>query len=121
MTLSDIRRGLQNALAYGGDTHTVDDVLAQIEIGEARAWLEEDALIITEIQQYPRSKVIHFWLATGERDAVIVLSRTVLEWARKQGCDRATLAGRKGWLRVLADEGWEPQPLTFMQKDLRNG
>jgi hypothetical protein len=109
--------GLEEALRHGGGTHTLGDVLHQILAGEAQLWEAEDAVIVTEIHQAPRAKIVHFWLAAGEKEAVVALSRTVLEWARTEGCGQATLAGRRGWERVLSAEGWTPR-LTLMGREL---
>lgn len=109
--------GLVEALEYGGGTHTIEDVLRQIEAGKAKLWVRRDALIVTEIHQTPRAKVLHFWLATGSLDEVVALSREVLEWGKQEGCEQATLAGRRGWERVLASEGWAPM-LTLMGRVL---
>jgi hypothetical protein len=109
--------GLARALSYAGGTHTLDDVADALERGDAQLHESEGAVIITEIQQYPQMRVCHFWLATGELEPVVALSRQVLEWAKEQGCTRATLSGRKGWVKVLASEGWAPM-LTLMGREV---
>jgi hypothetical protein len=106
---SNLVAGLQEALDQGGNTHTLADVSRAVEAGEARFWEQGNAAIITEIHQFPRAKVIHFWLATGELEDVIALSERILAWAKQQGFTGATLAGRRGWTRVLANRGWEPR------------
>lgn len=102
----ELLTGLQQALEYAGGTHTLRDVAEQIRAGDAQIWVDEDAVIVTEIHQTPRMKVCHFWLASGQMDAVVELSHHVLEWAHGVGCTRATLSGRRGWERALAAEGW---------------
>ena len=108
---------LVEALARAGGTHTIHDVLDQCQEGKARMWHREGAVIVTEVYEYPQTKVIHFWLAGGELKSVIALSREVLDWARANGCKRATLAGRKGWTKALASEAWHPE-LVLMGKEL---
>ena len=110
--------GLTEALERGGSTHTLDDVLKQVERGDAQLWTTEGAVIVTEVSDTPQKRVIHFWLATGELESVIGLSHKILEWAKDtMGCEQATLAGRKGWTRALATEGWHPM-LVVMGRDL---
>lgn len=108
--------GLEKALQYGGGEHNVGDVIAKILANEAQLWQAEGALIVTEIHLTPRKKVCHFWLATGDMAAVIGLSYDVLDWAKGEGCDKATLAGRMGWKKVLATEGWSPELLIMGQE-----
>ena len=117
MTPAARRKGLEEALRRGGDTHTVEDVLDQLSMGEARLFENEDALIVVEIHDSPCKRVLHFWLATGELEAVVELSREVLAWAKEWGCKEATLAGRRGWEKVLASEGWAPM-LTVMRREI---
>ena len=112
--------GLEKALSYSRGTHTVGDVVAQILCGAAQLWEDTDALIVTEIIETPRRKVVHFWLATGEMAPVIQLHYRVLDWAKEQGCTLATLAGRKGWAKALAGVGWETD-MVFMGQELGDG
>lgn len=109
--------GIRKALANGGGTHGFEDVLQQIADGDAQLWLEQDAVIVTEIHQTPRKRVLHFWLATGELEAVIRLSDKAEGWGRSMGCTLSTIAGRKGWEKVLQKRGWFPM-LTLMGKEL---
>lgn len=108
--------GLRKALELSGGTHTLDDVVNQVEAGNARVWHNEDACIVTEVNDTPRKRVLHFWLATGELDAVNALSEEILVWGKAQGCDMATLVGRRGWDRA-APEGWTPV-MTLMTRGL---
>lgn len=110
-------KGIERALREGGNTHTIEDVLQQIEAGSAQLWVVDDALIVTEIHEAPRAKTLHFWIATGKMDPVLALHTDVMAWGKEQGCDRATLAGRRGWLRVLAGKGWRDS-LALMEAKL---
>ena len=115
--MTEFLPGLATALEYAGGTHTVEDMLDQIKRGEAQLWTSENACIVTEVHTTPRLKVLHFWLATGALDAVVALSRDVLGWGKVVGCQSATLAGRRGWERVLASEGWSPM-LSVMGREV---
>ncbi len=109
--------GLSAALDYGGGTHSLYDVAAKLENGHAQLWRSDNAVIITQVELLPRKKVVHFWLATGELDEVIALSEEVIEWAKGIGCTRASLAGRKGWVKPLASRGWSPE-LVVLGRDI---
>lgn len=109
---------MRQALEYAGATHTVEDVLHSVEMGEAMLWHSDGGILVTEVYEYPLKKVLHCWLAAGELEAVIDLSRQALEWAKEQGCTTATLTGRKGWLRVLGAEGWRATPLVMMEREV---
>jgi hypothetical protein len=103
-------RWIAAALEYDGDTHGIEDVLAQVATGECQFWPGEKSAIITEIVRHPKKTVLHFWLAGGDLQELEVMSARIEEWAREQGCQRITLAGRKGWARTfLQGRGYESQ------------
>jgi hypothetical protein len=116
----ELLAGLERALELGGCTHTLDDVWSQVESGDAQLWHDEGAVIITEVHDTPRMRVIHFWLASGELERVVQLSERALKWAGTQGCRQATLAGRRGWERVLAAAGWSPS-LVLLSREITHG
>ena len=109
--------GLMKALKMGAQTHSIADVVDMIDKGDAQLHGCEDAVIITQVYDEPQAKVLHFWLATGELEPVIELSHRVTAWGKEIGCTRATLAGRKGWEKVLAADGWRPL-LTVMGRSI---
>ena len=103
-------RWIAAALEYDGDTHDIEHVLALVAAGECQFWPGEKSAIITEIARYPKKTVLHFWLAGGDLEELEAMSARIEEWAREQGCQRITLAGRKGWARTfLQGRGYEPQ------------
>jgi hypothetical protein len=109
--------GLEKALEYAGGSHTLGDVLSRISSGHAQLWESPNAVIVTEVYE-ERKKRLHFWLAAGEKKEVVELSGRVLEWGKSIGCVRATLAGRKGWLRALRSEGWRPSNLVLLERQI---
>lgn len=109
--------GLEKALLYAGGTHTIGDVADAIERGDCKLWVEEGAAIVTQLVDEPRKRVVHFWLAAGELEPVVALSNKIIEWAKENGCVRATLAGRKGWVKALAPEGWKEE-LVLMGREV---
>lgn len=115
--LERFRPGLEKALKLGGDTHTVRDVVEMILDNRAQIWIVGNALIVTEVLQFPRKRVLRFWLATGNGEDCIAVSRRVLEWGKEQGCDLAMITGRRGWVRALRDEGWT-ETMTVLTQEL---
>lgn len=108
---------LRRALDIDGGTHDIDDVLDKVQRGEAQLWTSPGAVIVSQIVDAPLARELHFWLAAGELQDVITLSHRVMDWGRKMGCTRATLHGRKGWVRALAEEGWQ-QTAVVMGREL---
>lgn len=101
---------IERALAYTGGTHELEDVWTGIVLGEMQMWSAEHSVVITEIQQYPRLRAVHFFLAAGQMDELERLVPGIEEWGRAIGASRITLAGRKGWERsFLKGRGYTPQ------------
>jgi hypothetical protein len=105
--------GIKEALARCGDPRSIEDVIDAIVSKNAQVWGDERALIITQLS----GEYVHFWIATGEMDATLELSREILKWARGLGYTKASLTGRRGWVRALATEGWR-QTAVQMEHDL---
>jgi len=92
---------LAAALAHAGDTHTLDDVRALVERGEAQFWPGRAAALVTELVDYPRLKACRIWLGGGELEELKMMRSSVAAWAQAQGCARIEVMGRPGWARVF--------------------
>lgn len=108
---------MERALAYGGPTHTVGDVVALIHENKAQFWQQGDGCIITEIHETPLRKAVHYWIVFGGMHDCLALQPEIDEWAKGEGCTIATATGRRGWGRALASSGWGPGLPTY-RKDL---
>lgn len=96
---------LERAIERDGG-YTLGDVLRAVQEERAQWWESDGAVIVSQVHDEPRRRVVHLWFAAGDLEEVIQLSGRVQDWARSIGCTRATLTGRKGWMRVLESEGW---------------
>jgi hypothetical protein len=98
------------ALEYSGGTHTVADVAEMIREGRAQFWPGLRSAIVTEINEYPRIKILNFFLAGGDIDELAIMSKFIENWAKMAGCQRITLVGRRGWERsFLKERGYKPK------------
>lgn len=115
--LERCREWIEDALAYGGGTHEYEDIVDAVLEGKMQLWPASQSCLVTEITVYPRKKVVHIFLGGGKLQEVLDIYRYVVQWAIDQGCSSLTTTGRKGWARVLKDEGWESQ-LVLLEKRL---
>lgn len=112
------RRFLEPALEYAQGTHTYADVARDLETGQSQLWDTERAAAVTEVHLTPQRKTCHVFLGGGDLDEMPRLIAAIEWWARSIGCDRITMAGRRGWERTfLRDEGFSPA-WTVLAKDL---
>ena len=108
---------LEAALELSGGTHTLDDVVQAIIKGEMQFWPAPKGCAVTEIVNYPRKKVLHIFLAGGEMEQIIDMDVSAVEFAKMNGCTGMSIAGRKGWKRVLKDKGYV-ETFTVLGKDI---
>ena len=104
--MEQLRQWLEPALDRGGNTHTFDDVMAEIEAEKMQLWTGPKGAAVTLIYDYPLKRVLHVFLAGGELEQVKDFVPSMEVWVRAMGCTEMTLAGRRGWSRVL--DGWKP-------------
>jgi hypothetical protein len=116
---SELRRCLPwiaEALKYSGGTHTPTDVVESILKGHMQLWPGKQACAVTEIVVYPNKKVLHVFLAAGDMDNIVDMQKSAEIWAKSQNCQAMTIAGRKGWSRVLKDHGYQEKFVTLAKE-----
>lgn len=107
---------IADALGYSGGTHTPTDVVESILKGHMQLWPGEQACAVTEIVVYPNKKVLHVFLAAGDMENIVDMQRSAEKWGKAQGCTAMTIAGRKGWARVLKGVGYEEKFVTLAKE-----
>jgi hypothetical protein len=115
-------RRFEKALAQGGGTHTISDVLDRIGEGKAVCWTNGDSVVVTEVLVFPRLRVCNYWIGVGNLRECSELQPAIDAWARTEGCTVATATGRMGWMRVIKTplgEGWRPAGIKYV-RDLRH-
>lgn len=102
------RPWIESALAYSGDTHTIEDIEAAI--GEQKMIFLAGAkcALVCEVIIYPRLRAFHIVLAGGDLTELRAFDQNLAELARALACTRITIAGRPGWARALKDLGYAP-------------
>ena len=114
------RDWIQSALEKGGDTHDFKDIVDGVQSGHMQLWHGLNGCAVTEIIVYPNKKVLHVFLAGGNQghgiEQITDMHDDAVEWGKAQGCDGMTIAGRKGWQRVLESKGWRQQFTTLVKE-----
>lgn len=100
LTDAQKRQRFERALALGGNTHTVEDVVEKVRDGRAQYWQHGDGTVVTEINGFPRMKACNYWLVSGVLSDCAALQGDIDAWALDHGCSIATAMGRIGWLRL---------------------
>jgi len=80
-------------------------------------WPAPRGCAVTEIIKYPQKKVLHIFLAGGDMDQILDMDSSAVEFAKMNGCTGMSIAGRRGWKRVLKNKGYE-ETFTVLGKDI---
>jgi hypothetical protein len=88
-------------------THTIADVIALAHDRKAQIWEGDDALVVTELNDYPLRRVLRYWLIAGSLEGVFALQPRIEAWGREHGATHADAIGRHGWERTPRQDGWK--------------
>jgi hypothetical protein len=108
MTPEQLREGLIQSLEGGGEGFTLQDLEERTRAGLARFWLGERGALVTYIVDNDEGRSIHVWLGCGDIKELVQMRIGIEAFARAHGCQWATINSRKGWSRVFANAGFEP-------------
>jgi hypothetical protein len=95
---------LAKALDRAGD-YSIDDARALVADGVWLLWIaarpgELVAAAVTEINEYPRRRVLYVHAAGGsEGEGIAAMWPKVQVYARDAGCAEVRFQGRRGWIR----------------------
>lgn len=109
---------LDRALAYAEGTHTQADIEAAVATGDMQRWDGDHSVIVTEVRQAPRRRILNFFLAEGNLVELRTMVPPILAWGKEHGCTSASMVGRFGWQRTwLVTDGWKAAAVV-MERDL---
>jgi hypothetical protein len=114
--LNRCRKWIEGALEHSGGTHTFDDICGMVRSGALQFWPADDACAITEIIFYPRKKVLHIFLAGGNMDTIVDMNASAEHFAKLNGCTGMSVAGRRGWSKVLSHKGYSESHTTLSKE-----
>ena len=111
--LKRCQKWIEDALEYSGGTHEFMDIVNSVLSGHMQLWPNKNACAVTEIVVYPKKKILHVFLAGGKMSEILDMQNSAAEWGRQQGCTGMTIAGRRGWEKVLSKVGYKHQFTTL--------
>lgn len=101
--LADSVRLLRPAIEREGDT-TVEFVLGGIKRGMFQLWRGEESAIVTKMVNLGTGGQLIWIFAGGNLEEIRDKMKPEIEdWAKAQGCIRATMTARPGWSKALPD------------------
>ena len=114
------REWIESALNKGGDTHDFKDIVDGVLSGHMQLWMGSNGCAVTEIVVYPNKKVLHVFLAGGDKGygihQITDMHDDAITWGKHQGCIGMTVTGRRGWKKILEPKGWSEQFTTLLKE-----
>ncbi len=114
--LADSVKLLRPAIEREGDT-TVEFVLSGIKRGEFQLWRGKESAIVTKMMNVGVGGHLIWIFAGGNLEEIRDKMKPEIEnWAKDQGCIRATMTARRGWSKALPD--YQQRKQVVLTKEL---
>lgn len=105
--LNRCRVWLEPALRRGVDADLSWKALEiEAEAQRVQVWPGEASALLTQLISTPEGGRLHVWLGGGDLRDLLSMRPGIEAWARSQGCNHATIKGRKGWERLFLPFGY---------------
>lgn len=101
------RPSIERGLKRTGDCYDAAHVLYYILSGNFPFWADEEAYVITNIEEFPKKKFLNIFMAGGSRDAIYRFEPQVMQFAKAAGCVGMTAFARRGWPLGELSDGWK--------------
>lgn len=117
------RKMLVEALEHSGGSHTFQNIVDSVQNEVMQFWPMEKSCLVTEVINYPNLKTLHIFLAGGDLEEIKSIDSTLEFLCQEIGADYISLSGRRGWIKALADIGYELSHVTLAKrvKEKENG
>jgi hypothetical protein len=112
-------RRLARALDRMGGAYLVQDILAAIAAGRMQSFAEGDSWAVTQVVDYPRTRMLDILVALGDLEECRKLHDRVLQYARDNDIALVQAYGRRGWIDDAKSHGWRVKTTSYLyQREL---
>lgn len=102
----EILKLLESGMKKGGSTHSIRDIVEALKDGHMQAFLNDGALAITQVVDFPQKRVLEVLWCAGVLDEVINLRSKLIEFAKEKDCTMGRAFVRPGLVTPLEQAGW---------------
>lgn len=88
------------------DNFDLDKCKKAVLKDDYRLWIGRNSkvVVILEVLEYPKGKKCDIVMLAGENIETWIEELAEIEaWAKMNGCNKMTLTGRRGWVKMLSD------------------
>lgn len=106
---------MARVLRDAGGLHSLDDIEAALLCGDMQGHTAGNTWAITQVQKYPRFKVVHVLYLVGFQEDIKVLEDKIVAFAKDVGAKRITAVGRDGWWKFHTP-GWAKTGVSYAKE-----
>lgn len=111
MTLREL---IEKAIEPSHEPYTVEEVAAELASERSTLFVEGESILICQLINHNDAITGHCWLGAGDMETIkSELIPRAEAWAKANGATRATIDGRRGWVRALKDMGFKEESVTL--------
>ena len=121
MTVPVYHRKMARVLDAMGGLYTLNDILTAIAEDRMQGFVVNNSWAITEVNAYPRARVLKLVAYVGDLADVDALHAKLLDYADENNCGLLSTYGRMGWLREGSWRhlGWRLKTKSYLyQRDM---
>lgn len=111
----DYRAELDAMLAESGGFYTFEDIMECIRTGQMQSFAKGDTWVVTQINEFPRKRVVEIVYVVGELSMLPVLEAEVIQFAHGVGAEMLMAAGRRGF-EAKHLVGWKATTTNFVRE-----
>lgn len=115
ITNDGLVRELRRAIAAAGDLWTLADLVELAREGRIQVWHDGGAVVMTDVVDFPRKRIVRVFLVAGRMAGVRRLARQVEAFAVASEADAMVAEGRAAWERIGAPMGWQPRAVAYVK------
>ena len=115
--LRDFEMPIKEALQFSDGGLTYDDVVNGIVQGRLGWWPLANSFMVTQVYNTPQKKFFNIYLAGGDLVELLTFEKSLVSVAKAAGCNTMIMGGRRGWERVLPQNGYS-RASVVMHKEL---
>jgi hypothetical protein len=114
MTAVVYHKKMARALERMGGLYTVQDILTGIAEGRFQSFTWNNSWGVTQIQRYPRARVLEVVIAVGDLDDCRKVHDKILQFAEENNIGLVTAYGRCGWRLEARRAGWKVKTTSYL-------
>ena len=98
---------LKRVLDGMGGLYLLDDILTAIGEGRMQSHVVNNSWAVTQIQDFPRARVLNLFAVVGDQPDIPALQEKVLDYADDVNAALVSAHGRRGWFPQARACGWK--------------